>query len=632
MEIFKKDKKQDDEVWELVGLIDELNFKKLEMMDEGSIKGKIWSKVESHVSSVTMGDLHELASVVKDSTDSEVSSLKKALIKERVMEYIENVRVGTRSVFSMKRFWGTAMLLAFFAFIFYPELRFFPSVSAEKNTYIEVVQGQVDVIRGDEVISVKDDTILQEGDSVKVYDGSLAQVYFVDDSRMAIGPASEISFDKIYVDEKNDTLTQVEVSVESGNVWVQVINLTGEEDYFSVLIKDCEFKIDRAADLNVSVSETDVLVQAVKYLAAFDITGSIDRDGILGEGTQLKIVDGMDLVIDSIPDISSDVWFDYNLTQDENHLKNVTDYYITESAQDLHLLSKDPLYSLKKFQEVVRQAVGVEDSSYQEVEQAQEKLSQAEQLISDGETDAAQEKIDEYVEIVEAAVNSGGETLGVVEALTEQADQTTKALSVKVPGNEELGVIQDAVNQAEEIVAVGEGDKNLKKVNNASDKLNMAASLIDESSYESALQYLQEYKDDVLEVATDISTVPLESRAQVVSEIFDNKIEDLHLLKIISEKLEDVSDFIDPALEAEVDTVKQQALYETNALVVSLKDRAISTISDFLEQVQADETIQIQVLSNLKRDVPMDFDMMKQINDIEDVYFDEGEVVVLISE
>ena len=93
-----------------------------------------------------------------------------------------------------------------------------------------------------------------------------------------------------------------------------------------------------------------------------------------------------------------------------------------------------------------------------------------------------------------------------------------------------------------------------------------------------------------------------------------------------------MSDIIDPALEQEVTSVKLQALYEINALVVSLKDRAISTITDFLGQVQADETIQIQVLSNLKRDVPMDFDMMKQINDIEDVYFDEGEVVVLVSE
>ena len=624
--------KQEDDVWDLVKLIDELNFKKLEIMDEGSVKGKVWSRVQTHVNSTVLGDLKPVVSAVESSDLLEISSLKKAIIKERVMDHVESVAVGVRSIFSMKRFWGTAALLAFFAFIFYPDLRFFPSVSAEKNTYVQVEQGQVEIIRGDEVISVEDDMLLEDGDIVKVYDASLAQVYFLDDSRMTIGPASEVLMNKLYVDEANEALTQVEVFIETGNAWVQVINLTNEDDYFTVLTRVGELRIDRMADLNISVSDSAVSVQAVRYLAAFDIAGSIDRDGILVEGTQLLISGEDDLVIDGMPDMSGDIWFDYNLTQDENHIKNVTDYYITESAQDLHLLSKDPLYSLKEFQKVVRQAVGVEDTSYDEVEEAQEKLSQAEQLISEGDTDGAQEKVDEYVEIIETVVNSGGETDDVVDALIEQADQTTKSLTVKMSENQDLILIQQAVNQAEEITADTEGSKNMKKVDNASDKLVMAVSLIDEGSYESAMSYLEDYKDNSLEIATDISSVSSEERAEVVSQVFDNKIEDLHLLKIIAAKIDEVSDIIDPALEQEVTSVKLQALYEINALVVSLKDRAISTITDFLGQVQADETIQIQVLSNLKRDVPMDFDMMKQINDIEDVYFDDGEVVVLVSE
>jgi len=104
--------KQEDDVWDLVKLIDELNFKKLEIMDEGSVKGKVWSRVQTHVNSTVLGDLKPVVSAVESSDLLEISSLKKAIIKERVMDHVESVAVGVRSIFSMKRFWGTAALLA----------------------------------------------------------------------------------------------------------------------------------------------------------------------------------------------------------------------------------------------------------------------------------------------------------------------------------------------------------------------------------------------------------------------------------------------------------------------------------------------------------------------------------------
>jgi len=620
-----------DSAWELVKLIDELNFKKLEIMDEAKTRKNVWSKIESHVRANACGDLKTVAEQVSASS-FEISPVAKAQIKEVVMDYIESVSVGVRVPF-FKRFAFAGVLMVFAFFALYPKMPFFPSASAEKVTYLEVEQGSVEVTRDGDVHTVTDDMLIKEGDSIKVLDGSLAQVYFLDDSRMAMSPGTELIFDKLYMDENNGALTQVEVELISGNAWAQVINLTGDSDYFVISANGGKFIVDRAADLNIEVSDT-VTVYAVKYLADFEISSDVYyREGILGEGTKL-VYSGDDLIIEEFADMTGNVWWDYNLVKDEGHLDEVTNYYITQSADNVHLRSSDPLYTLKKFQETVEKVVSF-DSSANSMQVAESRLAEAEELISEGSQAEAEEKITEYLNIVEEVVQSGtgaeeSVDLSVVEA---QVDQITKALSVKVTENSGLVAIQDAVNQVEESVSQTEGEKSLVKVGNASNKLNTVIDLIDAGSYEDALSYLQSYQEEVYSLVTeDVSQVAVEERAYVVTEILSKKVSDLHLLKIIAGKLEDLSGVVDSELQAQVVDIKEQSLFEINTMVVSLKERAITTISDFLAQVQADESVQIQVLSNLKKTVPLDFDIIQKINDIEEVYFEEGSVVFLINE
>ncbi|HAU40145.1 MAG: hypothetical protein UV80_C0003G0007 [Candidatus Peregrinibacteria bacterium GW2011_GWF2_43_17] len=621
-----------DSAWELVKLIDELNFKKLEIMDEAKTKKSIWAKIEPHVRATACGDLKTVAEQVAV-TEFSISPAMKAKIKEMVMDYVESVNVGVRVPF-FKRFAIAGVLMVFAFFALYPKMPFFPSASAEKITYVEVEQGNVEITRDGKVHTITDDMLIEEGDVMKVADGALAQVYFFDDSRMAFAPGSEVSFGKLYMDENNGALTQVEVELLSGKAWVQVINLTGDSDYFSITASNGTFIIDRAADLNIEVLPASVAVYAVEYLADFEISSDVYyREGMLGEGAKL-VYSGDDLIIEELPDMTDDVWWNYNLIKDEEHLDAVTNYYITQSAENVHLRSADPLYTFKKFQETVEKVVSF-DSSENSMQVAGSRLAEAEQLISEGSSEEAQAKITEYLNIVEEVVESGtgaGEEvdLSVVEA---QIDEITKALSVKVSDNSGLVAIQDAVNQAEESVSQTETEKSLVKVDNASNKLSTVLDLLDAGSYEDALSYLKSYQEEVYTVVTeDVSQVSSEERAYVVSEILSKKVSDLHLLKIIAGKLDDLSGVVDAELQAQVTDIKEQSLFEINTMVVSLKERAIDTISDFLAQVQADEGVQIQVLSNLKKTVPLDFDIIQKINDIEEVYFEEGSVVFLVNE
>ncbi len=614
-------KENQDDIWDLVGLIDELNYKKLEIMDEGSCKAKIWQKIEPHVRTTACGDLKEVAEDLVSVPEIRVSPIKKAHIKEVVMEYVESVRMYRyKFILFRKSFWAAATLLAVLFFNFYPKMPFFPNASAQKNTYVQVEQGQVTVMRDGEMYEVLDFMILEEDDVVTVLDGSLAQVYFLDDSRMAMYPGSEVTMYKLYRDEENEASTEVEVLVEEGKVWVQVINLTGDEDYFSVLTHEGEFRVDRAADINVSVKGDVVTAQVAKYLAYFMMPMV---EGMIGEGTQLTIEDG-EFDIDESPEVD-DVWWDYNLVESEEHLLSVTEYYITESADKAHLLSKSPLRVLKAFQDSVSEVVGIEVAH--EIEDAEDAILEAEQLINDGKNDEAEVKIVEYLSIVEelAGQESGTSTVA------EHVDQTTKEMSVKLPGNSDLTVIQEALDVADEVASETEGERSVKKVNNASNKLNTVSELIDAGSFAEALEKLEEYRDDVYNVAMDIDEVDAEERGYVVSEMLDKKIENLQLLKIISAQLEEIDGLVDPALEEELSETKQQMLFEINALIVSLKERAIGTISDFLSQVQADENMQVQVLNSLKQNVS-DYDLIKKINDIEEVYYSEGDLVFLVSE
>jgi len=614
-----------DEVWDIVELIDELNAKKLEIMDEGSCKAKIWQRIEPHVRTEACGDFKEMAAEVSGVPEISADLVTKARIKEMVMEYVENVRITGRVFFVRKSFWAAATLLAVLFFNFYPKMPFFPHADAEKLTYVEVEQGEVEIVRGDKVFEVFDYMVLNEGDSVRVADGSLAQIYFLDDSRVAMAPGSEVSLHKLYMDEENEAVTKVEILVEEGNVWAQVINLTGDEDYFSVLTREGEFRVDRAADLNVEVEDEEVSVQVVKNLASFVVPSAYgDREGILGEGMQIYIFED-ELVIEEGD--CDDVWCEYNLVEGEKHLDSVINYYITQSSDRADLLTKSPLQSLKKFQETMGQAVGIEPEL--EISDASDALVEAEQLITDGETEEAEVKIEEYLSIMEEIVS---EEEPAEEEVQAQIDEATKALSVKIAENEDLSVIQEALDEAEETTKQDEGEKTVTRVNNASNKLSTVNSLIDTGSYVDALEQLEVYREEVYEVVVDITEVPQEDRATVVGEFLDNKIEDLHLLKIITTKLSDLGEFVDPEFAEELSETKQQTLFEINALVVSMKERAIGTISDFLSQVQADESVQVQVLSSLNQDFPLDLDIMKKINDIEEVYYSEDGVVFLVSE
>src|SRR3989339_1436861 len=170
-----------DQVWDLVELIDELNHKKLELMDEGSSKSKIWAKIEPHVRSTSCADFKELADSLVEVPEVSADLLAKARIKEMVMEYVESVRVVWRPFFVRKSFWAAATLLAVLFFNYYPQMPFFPHASAEKLTYVEVEQGTVQITRGEKVFDVLDYMVLKPGDRVSVLDGSLAQIYFMDD-------------------------------------------------------------------------------------------------------------------------------------------------------------------------------------------------------------------------------------------------------------------------------------------------------------------------------------------------------------------------------------------------------------------------------------------------------------------
>ncbi|MBU1018406.1 MAG: DUF5667 domain-containing protein [Patescibacteria group bacterium] len=609
-------------VADLISLLENLNKQKLEIMDEGSAKSKIWAKIEPHVRVTSQAQLNILANEVAAVSVLEPSAIKKAQIREVVMEYIESVMAPARFFFG-RRFVAAAASLTVLFFALVPNSGLFPAVSADKVTHMSVEQGEVEVMRGGSVFAAEDDMVLLEGDVLKVADGSLAQVFFMDDSRMALAPGAEVYLKRLYVGN-NDSDTQVEIEIDSGKAWVQVLNLFSDEDYFSVWANGGEFKIDRAGDLNVEVSEDHTAIQVISNLISFKIpyAGS-EKTGILGEGTQMTV--NGELVIEGLPEMTEDVWWSYNLAQNHNHISKVTDYYITESAKKVRFMPGDPLWRLKQFKETVTEVVSFDTKVEKSLKAAGSRLAEAEQLVQEGDDVAAHEKLNAYIEIVEEVVTASGTSLDDMDALTAHIGEVTKALTMKAADNEGLAVLQDAVNQVDESASGGQGDKSITRVNNASNKLSMALSFVNAGSYDVALEYLRGYSDELTQVVKDISDVPANDRAFVVSSILDRKIENLQILKIIIEKLE--NEGLD---SSEVDEMKGQVLFEMNALVVSLKERAITKLTDFLSEVQSDENIQVQVLSNLKKSVPLDFDLMQKINDVEEVYFDEGEVVFLV--
>ncbi|MBI4127416.1 FecR domain-containing protein [Candidatus Peregrinibacteria bacterium] len=556
-------------------------------------KRRIWAKMSDKLPDRGIGGALMRASAI------DISRLHKFQIKERLFDSLPDLpRVPSfsekfRTMFMQKRVMSLAVLSFFFALIFAPIFRFVPVVLADSTNILEVSQGTAFINRGGEKIKIVDQTAVLQGDKIEIADDSIAHLYFSDDSQMTLGPGTVLVVTEVYVEPGNKARTEVVVDQFSGRSWIQVLNLVGKDSFFSFRFPDGEISVKQRSSFDVNVEQSGTQIQVAKNLVEVMVSqGSKIHSGTLGQGVQMNIRGAEILTSELSDEDKNDVWWKFNLAFEKSYARTVDEKYKKEAIARVLILPGNPLYKLKTFQESVQSFVSFSKSAKQElaVQRAQNRLREAQSLLAQGKDDQIESVLSDYQDAVDEAVKlSGGDK---ILAKTEEVQK-------------EVLSFQDS--NADTLLL------------SASQRLHSVPDLIENGNFDLAYQYLTYYRDESRAVLTDLESVPLESREDLIIEFLDRKLKDLQMLRIIAAM---------PEFSGSVN-VDAQTFQEMSMMVLSLRERELNHLSEFFTSAAENRDVQILVYSKLRNSVDLDENVSDMLNKVEDQLSGSGLVVDL---
>lgn len=495
-----------------------------------------------------------LVTQIRSASSPAVSRLQRVQYKEHLLDSLPD---RPEPVFAFKRLWGIGTLMTVLSLVFMPILQLAPSASASAVNMLEVVEGTV-LLNGN---IVSEPTVVREGDSIETQEGAMAHLYFVDDSRMTLAPHSVVSLVSAEVNPENKADTRIEVYQESGRSWVQVLNLVSKESYFLVSFPGGNAQVDSRASFDLSIGEETRLTVA-RNIVDLNLSGEeVAYTGTLGQGAELVRTDDT-IDTHAIPQERKDeLWWDFNDSYGITYAGMLDSQYKEEATLHASILPTNPLYFLKTFRENVQVSLAFSSSAKEEllVQQAESRLNEAQVLLAQGETAAAEEVLTVYHETVEEALEN---TDNVV--LLAKLEETQKQVFTSTALDESTAILEDHLSSTTALLSSSLEGKTEAKLNSASQNLERVPDLLTNGFFDQALNDLTLYQEKSLSILTELESVPMEEREAVVSALLDQKLDDIQMLRIIASMPE-------ASESMEVDT---QILEQMSMMVLSLKKKS----------------------------------------------------------
>ncbi len=542
-------------------------------------------------------------------------------------------------LFARRRYWATAVALLLLVVSAFGVVAQLPRVEAAKMSVVEEVRGTVYVMRGSESILVEPGTLIQEGDTLVTTNTGWLDVMFADDSLVTVGPGTVVGVERLWLDPANEAHTAVELDVQRGRLWANVLNLLPNDSVFRVHSGRLEAQVDRRASFDFSSlenekGETEKKMRVFSNLVDFSVAESdLVREGTLGAQVELVLSAGT-LFLRKMEDAAglaaSDVWVQTNLEKSEEHRQRLDHYYAEQVTQKAGVLPGDVRYPVKRGFEQVRLLLTLDEQSRAEVTLAlgEKRFAEAMTLANRGETEAANDLLEEYKSLLVALAEAYPTIEPAVHALLEESKKVVEGV---LPENPLYGV-RDFVDATSVLVTSDESTRQKLQLSTAADRLGLALELIQIGSYDLAQTALEDYQLGLAQVLHQLPSLDSTQRKEMILVILDQKLRDLQTLKLIAFEVEALSQEseVTSSLQTQLKSLHQDTLYQLNTVVLNLKERAVLHLGTFLEDVKADGDTQREILNRLKTSVPLDFEFIQLINDVEALYGDErGEVIVV---
>jgi hypothetical protein len=540
-----------------------------------------------------------------------------------------------RDLVGQRRVWATivaSVLLFVGAFGYTTRL---PQVSAAKVSQVVTARGEVTLERNGAPQELTPGFQLQEGDVIRTGGNGWVDLSMVDDSLVVAGPDTTLVVNQLWNDAGNQARTSVSIEVEQGRVWSSVMNLLSNGSAYTLTVDDAEFSVDRRASFDVYVQADDVQMRVFEQLVDFNVQrGNTEHTGTMGPNLIMAMGEDDSVVISKLTDAeelrASDVWVQSNIESARVHQQNLDTFYRERVQQQAGVLPGDARYWAKRGLEDLQLLMTFDDRERLDKakELADRRFSEAAVLMESGETEQAQAVLAEYQAIMlDLSEVNGFEN---VQPLIEENKKWIEGVS------DQQGTVSDLRAVLDETAVLAATDDTVRsevQLDTAADRLDLALEFLEIGAYDLAQKALQDYQAQLTEVIGGLGTLDMDQRREVVMAILEQKLSDLKRLKLIQVELEALAADVDDGqqgVQDEVTAAYGDTLYQLNALVLSLKERAVLELNTFLADVKGDETLQRQVLNRLKKTVDLDLAFIQLFNDIEALYEDDsGDVLIL---
>ena len=539
----------------------------------------------------------------------EIPRLSKAQSLERVLSALPDREavptLWSRLILISKqgRVMSVATLSLFFTFIFAPLFQVSPTASARMNNELEVVEGTVTVTRGTESFEVKDRFFVEQGDRVETGDGAMAHVKFVDDSRLTLAPNSEVLLTELYVAPSNRARTEIVVDQIEGRVWSQVLSVVSQDSFYALRFPGGEAVTRQRASFDVKMDENGTTLQVVRNLVETVVSTEEEiYQGMLGQGAELQITDQVETEQISEED-RAELWWSFNLSYEKTYAAAIEASVREEAISSVTILPGHPLYRVKTLQETLQSWTAFTEESKKKsaVNRAEMRLMEAKALVAQGEEEKATKVLESYSDAL-ADVSSAKET----ETLIANLEETKKELLTFQTSS--LGAIDTLMSEAQATMMESPAEANALKLLSTSQKLQLIPDLVERGDFEQAVEYLTSYKDDSLSAVVDLNEIPLEEREPFVQQMLDQKMKDLQLLRVIAAM---------PELSGSMD-IESQMIKEMSLMVLSLRERELDHLSDFVSTDHYGMEDQIDLFARLKETVELEPELDEQLSTVEE--------------
>lgn len=365
-------------------------------------------------------------------------------------------------------------------------------VNASEDTYLEILAGKATIKHADQLIwdVVTKQTELAEGDLIQLDKSDSAIVHFFDDSQIRLTGDSLLLLSRIDISPGYDRQGVIEAILNKGHAWVQTLNVKDGFALFTLVTPDAMISANDASfDVQTNLSEPTTIRtfrHGVNVSAMENESRRIVATGKLNSFQQIVLNNPKSYTNNTV-DLASlapitdlkdgdrnQEWVKTNLQQDRDHLAQLRERELENLKSTTGLLPGHMLYPLKRAVERLSMALSFNEQSQAnaQIDMANQRLNESIVLIEQGDTEQAKSSLAEYQDLMrQIAEENKSDPTNFNQISNRIFAVQQKTLLAALPSDAQIGIVKDALDQTEEMMADTPAQKADIRLKNSLDDL-----------------------------------------------------------------------------------------------------------------------------------------------------------------